>query len=79
MMKPSGKSEIERWYTLARTHIAIIVQRARTRERCKHCLRMRTYPNGKRMPWRGCNGCCEMETFMQDCRAFFNERGKEVR
>lgn len=71
-MNPDGKTQMEKWYALARTHIAIIAKRERTRERCKNCFKMRFNPErAQYVPRHGCGGCAEIEAFMDVCRDFF--------
>lgn len=79
-MSITGTTLIERWYALARKHVAIIAKRERTRERCKHCFAMRFDPRSARRVLRhGCGGCAEMETFMEESRALFADGGEGAR
>lgn len=71
-INPRGGTVTERWYALARTHLAVIAKRERFQKRCKRCLKMRfNRKAGRMMPQYGCAGCAEMETFMEACRVFF--------
>lgn len=82
--KASGDSWIEKAYVFIRRNVAIIAKRQQTKPRCKRCFTF-GWTKGRRLGVRfGCDGCAEMETFIDDLRELFRSEaetseGKAVR
>jgi len=72
--RPNGQTKMERWFSLMRPFVATIAKRQKTIPRCKRCFTVKYRPKlGKTLPYFGCGGCAEMESFMEACEKFFRE------
>ena len=66
---PTDTDARARWYALVRRFLSIFDKRRKTVARCRRCFDMRLdYRHGDPRyglsPVCGCDGCCEMETFL---------------
>lgn len=73
-LRPDGETDIEKLYTLFRWHAGEIAKREREITRCRQCFK-RGFVHGKWTMKRGCDGCAEMHSFIQEARELFAREG----
>lgn len=74
--RPTGKSDIEQWYSFARKWCSVFVDRQKNNLRCRHCFNTKYYYSRTeyvKAPRYGCDGCSEMEEFYKEAKAFFRK------
>ena len=69
-----GDTFYEKAYSLLRHHASVIAKRQRTITRCKDCFRHGMRRDETYGVIRGCNGCAEMYSAIDDLQELFKSR-----
>lgn len=73
---PDGTTPTEKAIALFRHHAATIAKRAKSMPRCHKCFTF-GFVHGKWTINHGCDGCAEMETFIDAARELFKAEKRE--